>query len=168
VIAREALEGLGCDEAVKALEVSETSKDYQGLYRDVREFKPPTDAEIAAAPMPPSRVQPKGVRAAMVDVDQRWDFLKASQAAGWNPPPNHPDVSPKHEAKMLWESYREMARLDEAKAKGEDFLKHAAEAERLAGELEEALLSGDGAAATAAFRKVKKNCDACHSAYRNN
>jgi cytochrome c556 len=167
MIAREGLEGLSCEDAVKALELSQTGKEYAGLYRDVREFKAPTDAQIAAAPKPQSRVRPAGVRAAMVGVDKRFDLLKASQAAGWKTPPAHPDVSPEHEAKMLWELYREMARLDEAKGKGEDFLKHAAEAEGLAGNLEEALRAGDNEAATAAFRKLKKSCDACHSVYRN-
>ncbi|MCK6459080.1 MAG: hypothetical protein L6Q95_04215, partial [Planctomycetes bacterium] len=73
MIAREALDGLSCDDAVKALELSETGKEYEGLYRDVREFKKPTDAEIAAAPKPPASVKPAGVRASMVDVDKRFD-----------------------------------------------------------------------------------------------
>jgi protein tyrosine phosphatase (PTP) superfamily phosphohydrolase (DUF442 family) len=167
MIARECLEGVTPEEAVKALELSETSKDYTGLYRDVREFRAPTAAQIAAAPKPPSVVKPSGVRAAMVDVDKRFDFLKASMEAGWKSPPKAPDVSPKHEAKMLWELYREMARQDDAKARGEDFVKHAADAEKHAGELEEALRAGDNAGATAAFKGLKKNCDACHSVYRN-
>ena len=167
MIAREALEGLSCEDAVKSLELSETGKEYEGLYRDVREFKAPTAAQIAAAPKPPSCVTPKGVRAAMVDVDKRFAFLKASMENGWNTPPKSPDVSPKHEAKMLWELYREMARLDEAKGKGEDFLKQAADAEKHAGELEEALKAGNNEAATGAFKNLKKNCDSCHSVYRN-
>jgi protein tyrosine phosphatase (PTP) superfamily phosphohydrolase (DUF442 family) len=167
MIARECLEGVSADDAVKALELSETSRDYTGLYRDVREFKAPTAAQIAAAPKPPSAVKPKGVQAAMVDVDKRFDFLKQSMENGWNPPAKSPDVSPKHEAKMLWELYREMARQDDAKAKGEEFLKYSADAEKHAGSLEEALRAGSNEAATAAFKALKKNCDSCHSVYRN-
>lgn len=167
MIARECLEGVTPAEAVKALELSETSKDYTGLYRDVREFKAPTAVQIAAAPKPPSVVKPAGVRAAMVDVDERFDFLKASMENGWKSPPKAPDVSPKHEAKMLWELYREMARMDEAKGEGADFLKHASDAEKLAGSLEEALRAGSNDAATAAFKNLKKSCDSCHSVYRN-
>jgi cytochrome c556 len=100
-------------------------------------------------------------------VDQRFEFLKACQAAGWKTPLDKPDVSPKHEARMLWELYREMARLDEAKAKGEDFIKHAADAEKHAVDLEAALKAGDQEAATAAMKSLKKNCDSCHSMYRN-
>ena len=167
MIAREALEGLSCDDAVKALELSETGKEYEGLYRDVREFKAPTAAQIAAAPKAPSRVTAKGVRAAMVDVDKRFEFLKACQAAGWKTPPEEPDVSPKHEAKMLSELYREMARLDEAKAKGDEFMRHTADAEKHADELGEALIAGKNEAASAALKTLKKSCDACHSVYRN-
>jgi hypothetical protein len=167
MIARECLEGITPEEAVKSLELSETGKDYTGLYRDVREFKAPTDAQIAAAPKPPSAVRPAGVRAAMVDVDKRFDLLKASQAAGWKTPPGHPDVTPKHEAKMLWELCRELVRMDEAKGKGSEFLKHAGDAEKVAGTLEEALRAGNNDAATAAFKGLKKNCDSCHSVYRN-
>ncbi len=168
MIARECLEGVTPEEAVKALELSETGKDYTGLYRDVREFKAPTAAQIAAAPKPPSCVKPKGVRAVMVEVDERFEALKASQAAGWKSPPGHPDVSAKHEAKMLWELYREMARLEDAKAKGADFVKHTADAEKAAVSLEKALRAGDHDAATAAFKNLKKTCDSCHSVYRNN
>jgi protein tyrosine phosphatase (PTP) superfamily phosphohydrolase (DUF442 family) len=167
MIAREALEGLSCDDAVKALELSETGKDYAGLYRDVHEFKAPTAAQIDAAPAPPSAVKPVGVRAAMVEVDKRFEFLKACQAAGWKSPPDQPDLSPKHEAKMLWELYREIARQDEAKGHGEDFLKYDAAAEKHAGDLEAALKDGNAEAATAAMKSLKKNCDACHSVYRN-
>jgi len=167
MIAREAIDGISCEEAVKSLEISETGKEYIGLYRDVREFKMPTAAQIDAAPNAPSRVTPKGVRATMVGVDERFELLKASMAAGWQTPPGHPDISPKHEAKMLWELYREMLRLEEAKAKGEDFGKQAEDAEAHAGDLESALTAGDNAAATEALRKLKKNCDACHSVYRN-
>jgi protein tyrosine phosphatase (PTP) superfamily phosphohydrolase (DUF442 family) len=167
MIARECLDGISPAEAIAGLELSQTGKEYEGLYRDVREFKRPTEAQIAEAPKAPSVVRPAGVRAAMVDVDKKFELLKASQAAGWKTPPAHPDVSPKHEAKMLWELYREMLRLEDAKAKGEDFVKHSTEAEALAASLEEALKANNAEAATAAQKKLKKNCDACHSIYRN-
>jgi protein tyrosine phosphatase (PTP) superfamily phosphohydrolase (DUF442 family) len=167
MIARISCDGISNAEGVKGLEISETSPNYEGLYRDVREFKPPSAEAIAKAPKPQSRVMPQGVRATMVDVDQRFELLKASQEAGWKTPKEHPDVSPAHEARMLWELYREMARTDEAKGKGADFLAHAAEAEKLGTTLEGAIRAGDVEAAAKAYKGLKKNCDACHSVYRN-
>jgi len=167
MVARICVDGITPEEAIHGLELSETSPNYEGLWRDVRNTKPPSEAALAAAPVPPSRVVPEGVRASMVDVNLRFDFLKASSEQGWKPPAGHPDVSPPHEARMLWERYREIARLDDAKAKGEEFLGYTAEGEKHAVRLEEALRAGDAEAAAAAFRSVKKNCDACHSLYRN-
>jgi len=167
MVARICIDGITPEEAVHGLELSETSPKYEGLWRDVRNTKPPSEAALAAAPEPPSCVKPEGVRAAMVDVSARFDFLKASAGEGWGTPAGHPDVSPPHEARMLWESFREIARLDEAKAKGEEFLTYMAEGEKHAVSLEEALRAGDTQAAGSAFRGVKKNCDACHSVYRN-
>ncbi len=167
MIARECLEGVSAEDAVKALELSETSRDYAGLYRDVHEFKAPSAEVIAAAPRPPAAVKPKGIQAAMVGVDHRFDFLKRSMENGWNPPAKSPDVSPAHEAKMLWELYREMARQDDAKARGEDFLKHAADAEKHAVALEEELRAGNHDAAMDAFRNLKRSCDSCHADFRN-
>jgi protein tyrosine phosphatase (PTP) superfamily phosphohydrolase (DUF442 family) len=167
MVARICVDGISNEEAVKGLEISETSPNYEGLYRDVRECRPPSAGAIAKAPPPQSRVMPQGVRATMVSVDQRFELLKASQAEGWKTPKDHPDVSPAHEARMLWELYRELARTDEAKAKGPDFLSHAVEAEKLGTTLEEAIRAGNAEAAGKAYKGLKKNCDACHSVYRN-
>jgi cytochrome c556 len=60
-----------------------------------------------------------------------------------------------------------MARTDEARVKGEDFLKYAADAEQMGVRLEESLRAGDAEAAGRAYRGLKKNCDACHSQYRD-
>jgi cytochrome c556 len=80
----------------------------------------------------------------------------------------HPDVDQPHEAKMLWEQMREMARLDECKDLGADFLRLLADSEAKSKELEAALRSGDLKAAGAAHAAVKQSCDACHAKYRNN
>jgi len=167
MVARICVDGITPEEAVHGLELSETSPKYEGLWRDVRNTKPPSAAALAAAPTPPSRVLPQGVRATMVEVNVRYDFLAESAGEGWKAPKAHPDVSPPHEARMLWELYREMARLDDAKAKGADFLTLTGEGEKYAVSLEEALRAGDTEGARKAYLGVKKNCDACHSLYRN-
>jgi hypothetical protein len=103
-----------------------------------------------------------------VGVDLRFENLKASKSAKWGVPPASPDVDPPHEARMLWEHYREIARLDEAKELGDTFLKLLAEGEAAATSLESALRAKDAKASDEAHERVRKSCAACHSKYRDN
>ncbi len=168
MIARMAIDGVDAATAVEDLKSSGCSPNYPGLYRDVAAFVPPSAAELATVPDDlPSVVEPAGILDAMVDVDFRNDLLKACKEAGWRTPEKHPDVSPKHEATMLWEHYRELARLDESKAKGAEFMQLLAAEEHAAKTLEEALARNDAAAADGAFQTVSDGCNTCHKKYRN-
>jgi hypothetical protein len=168
MMARVALEGISNEQAVHCMEESGTSPKYQGLYRDVRAFKVPTRAELDAAPDAPNKVVPAGLRAMMVDVSHRFEFIKASKIEKWKAPADSPDVSPAHEARMLWELYRESARLEESKKLGDEFLAMLKDGEEAAVSLEKALRGNDAEAAGKAYKAVKANCGACHSEYRNN
>ncbi len=168
MVARITLEGVSGEEAVEGLRISGTSPEYEGLYRDVREFKAPDAATLAKLSGElPSAVVPEGVRAAMVHLDERWELLKACRDADWKTPAKQPDVSPAHEARMVWESYREMARTAEAESHGASFLEHCADAEKHATSLETALRAGDREAAEKAFKASIKSCNACHADFRN-
>jgi len=165
-IAREGVEGVSNEEANAGLKET-CSPDYTGLYRDVLAFQAPSAATLAALPELPEAIRPAGLRAAMVAVDMHWDLMKACKEAGWDVPADHPDVVPMHEATILKEALREVGRLDEGKAKGDDFLAQLARAETAATKLETVLRGTDTAAATAAFAEVKASCAACHSTYRD-
>jgi len=167
MLARMAVEGVTNETAVKGLEISGTSPKYAGLWESVREFKVPTEAELSKITTLPSSVKPEGLRGMMVDVSHRYAFLKASKMEDWKTPEDHPDVSPPHEARMLWERYREIVRLDEAKKLGKEFLRLANEGEKHATALEEALRAKNFERAGQAYKKLKKNCDSCHADYRN-
>ena len=167
MVSRIALDGISHEDAVRCMEESGTSPMYIGLYRDVRAFARPTMAEIDAAPTAPSRVVPDGVRATMVGVSDRFELLKESKSQNWKVPADSPDVSPPHEARMLWELFREVARLDEAKKKGPDFRIFLKQGEDAAVSLEKALRAADHAGAAKAYRRVKASCNACHAEFRN-
>ncbi len=156
------------DQAVKEMEASKTSRTYSGLYRDIAAYEAPTAEQLATVKDLPSKVLPAGLRAGMVDVSLRWEFLKLAQANGWKPMADHPDVSPPHEARMLWELYREMARNDkECKDKGEIFIAYMQASEDAAIALEKAIRAEDVKAADKYFEVVKTNCADCHRDYRN-
>ncbi len=165
-----AIDGISHDVARKRLKISGTSPKYEGLYRDVAAFKQPTAKELASVTDKdlPSRVKPKGEQAAMVDVSMKFEYLAESRDLKWKALPDHPDVSPPHEARMLWETYREMARLEKVKARSEDYRVMLTKSEEAAIALEKAIRAGDVDAADKHFKVIKKLCNDCHAPYRNN
>jgi protein tyrosine phosphatase (PTP) superfamily phosphohydrolase (DUF442 family) len=168
-VVRVALEGATNEEALEGLKDSGCAAVYKGLFRDVVTCVAPTADELARVPANlPSYVPPGDVAVAMVGADMRFDRLKLSKTAKWGVPANHPDVDPPHEATMLWEQFKEIARLDDAKRRGGEFIELLASAERSAKALEGAIQRNDAAAADAAQNAVKQSCDACHAKYRNN
>lgn len=163
------LEGLSPELAVERLKTSRTSAAYVGLYRDVRAFQPPTQAELEAITEAdlPSAVRPEGVRAAMVQLDIRFEFLKSAQAESFTGVSGNPDISPPHEALMLEEAYREMARLEESIDSGEKFLAYTEQSEAAARRLAEAIKAKDQAAATHEMVVLANLCTACHHDFRD-
>ncbi len=167
MIARIALEGISNDEAVAAMKLSGTSAKYTGLYADVQAFVPDREAVAAVPADLPSYVAPAGLVDAMVHVDERFSNLQDSREAKWTVPAQNPDVDPPHEARMIWEHFREIARTDEAKKLGDAFAAHLSRSETAAKSLEDALRRSDSVASEAAYTDVKAGCKSCHDDFRN-
>jgi len=159
------------EQALEEMKTSGTDPKYEGLFRDVAAQRPYTPEELAALPDAsklPSAVRPGDLATAMVDVDLRWEHLKAVKAADWGVPPSNPDVDPPHEAMMLWEHFNEIARLPDARQCGDDFEKWVTQAQDASKALEDAIRAKDAAAAAAAFERNGKTCAGCHKKYRDN
>jgi protein tyrosine phosphatase (PTP) superfamily phosphohydrolase (DUF442 family) len=169
MLCRIAADGISNATALEGLKISGTSKSYKGLYRDVDMFRAPSAETLAGVSADlPSKVLPEGLRAGMVKISHDWERLKLCEEAGWNVPADHPDVDPPHEARMLWETFREMGRTDkESRAKGEIYLKYLKASEDAAIELEKAIRAGDVETAGVKFAEVKDLCASCHRDYRN-
>ena len=139
-----------------------TAEDYAGLFRSVREFQPvpPSAGELPEVAETPALVD------AMVAIDERFDLLKAIQKAGWK---TSPDKSPAHEATLLWEQLRELARTEDTARRPGDYRAQLAASEKAAEALRAALRSAapDRPALDAAFKKAGQSCTACHKAHRN-
>ncbi|MGH7972134.1 MAG: cytochrome c [Limisphaerales bacterium] len=164
----EADEGWTPEQAVAWLRQVGTSDDYPGLYRSAREFKPPTPAELAAATNFPELAPTSSLVDTMVAIDERSSWLKQSQQAGWKSPPGHPDMSPVHEAMMLWELFKEVPRATDLSGRTEDFRQKLDEAALAAENLHSVLAKpGAGPALDAAFSRSTQSCAACHKSYRN-
>jgi hypothetical protein len=163
------LDGASCEQAVADMKLAGTDPGYEGLYRDVANFRPVTAEELATvteADLPPTARTPDLVDA-MVNIDGGFDRMKAVRKAGWKTPADMPDVSPAHEARILAEHFREMRRLDEAKRRPADFQGWAAGAETAAWDLEKAIQAADADAAAKALDRVAVSCKDCHNSYRN-
>jgi hypothetical protein len=145
-----------------------TAEDYPGLYRAAREFKPPTDAQLAAVTELPEVARISSLVDTMVVIDGLHDWLEKSQKAGWKSPPRQADISPAHEGTILWEEFREMARTPDSTHRPPDFRRELADAEQAAARLRNLMTSHAPAEVLdAAFKQVTQSCTACHKAYRN-
>lgn len=156
------------ERAERWLSVAGTDPKYSGLAGLPRTLNRPSAEALDALPpdFPTVAKVPDLVRL-MVEVDTRWDHLKAVKAAGWKTPSDHADLDPPHEAVILAEQYREAARLAESSARGKEFVGLLMEGETAANELEKALRAKDAKAATAAFGRSQAACTACHQKFRD-
>jgi hypothetical protein len=154
--------------AERWLSVAGTDPKYSGLAGLPRTFHPPSVATLDAATtdFPTVAVVPDLVRT-MVEMDTRWDHLRAVKAAGWRTPTDHADLDPPHEAVMLAELYREASRLGESSARGKEFVALLAEGAASAEELGKALRANDAKAGAAAFARSQAACTACHQKFRD-
>lgn len=164
----EASAGWTPQQAVAWLHEAGTSPDYPGLFRAAREFKMPTPAQLAAVKTFPEITRPSSLVEAMVAMDGHFTWLKQAQKVGWKTPPGHADIAPAHEATMLWEQLREIARLPETASRPDDFRLKLATAEKSAEGLRMVFKTdGDQAALDAAFKRAGQSCSNCHKEYRN-
>lgn len=152
-----------------------TATNYAGLYGVVRGFHAPTAGQLRALPSEfPETAQVSGLVEVMVEIDERWTHLKAARAAGYQPPPSHPDIVPANEAVLLWEHYREAQRLPDSTQLGEDFVRRLATAETEGREAER-LLRRFAAESTPnaraeldrSFDLMGRSCSTCHRQYRD-
>jgi hypothetical protein len=163
-------EHCGVEQALAEMKRAGTDPHYAGLYASPRQLHRPTKEELDRVPDDfPEVAQVGGLAQAMVGIDDHWDWLKQTRAAGWKVPPDHPDIEPAREALMLVEGYREAARLPDVKTRPEELRRWLAEVEANAQDLEKALRQVPPAAdaAEASFKKVSAACTRCHASYRD-
>ena len=169
VVAAMTVDGWTPAQAVAALREIGTSPHYEGLYETARDFRKPSQSELDRADASFPRIaRSVDLVDTMVQVDQRWDHLKAAHKAGWAVPKDFPDIDPPHEALILSELFREAHRPGGAAAgRPADLLTRLAEAESQAQTLEAALRRDDRFAADAAAKSLESSCTACHDRYRD-
>ncbi|MCA8925968.1 MAG: cytochrome c [Planctomycetes bacterium] len=153
-------------EATARMQVSGTSPSYPGLYGCVALATPTTAARLDALPTEfPEVWEPQGLVKSMVEVAHAFEHLQDVREAGWRAPASHPDLVPAAEAGRLADLFRT---LDTA-GRPDDFQAWARESQRLASEVEEALVGGGFATdeLDSRLQRLGQTCKACHAPYRN-
>lgn len=170
-----ATEGWSKDQAVSWMEKAGASPDYAGLYASARAFVPPSAEELKMLGTDlPERAKVAALVEMMVQVDARWDHLKAVQKAGYKAPPDQPDLDAPHEALQLLELFREASRLRESRDKGEEFSRQMSAAETRVAHLQKTMSAHAKTPSSSslqdletAFVAVAKSCTSCHARYRD-
>lgn len=156
-------------QAEEFLREAGTSPEYPGLFRAVINFVPPTTVELAAVSTNFTSVaHTPSLVDAMVAIDEYYGHLTISQQGRWQTLAR-PDLAPPHEAALVWEQFRELARSEDAASRPVDFRTKLANAEAAAKALRDAWagLQLDTTAADAAFKRISQSCADCHRTYRN-
>lgn len=162
------------DHATSWLKRAGTSPEYRGLYATVADFTAPSPDELERTPGDfPERTAPPPLVELMIDVDGKWDAMKAIRESGYRPPASSPDDDPPHMARQLVEQFKELARAAQ-KSRNPDFTDRAESTAKLAGEFEAALRRYVEAPTEAARKKIDetfiavgKSCTACHARHRD-
>ena len=155
-------------QAIDWLKAAGTAPDYAGLYKAVGEFQIPTAEQLRAVSADfPERAKVSAQADAMVQLDEHFDHLKLLQKSAWKAPAAHPDLVAKNEALLLLESFRELLRRDDSKAKGGDYLACLEASESLAATLHQSLTDAGTGEADAAMRDLTQRCVQCHKQFRN-
>lgn len=163
-------EGWTRDQAERWLTQAGTSTNYSGLYATVRDWqRPGADALTGVSSDFPEIARTSDLVRAMVEVDRAWDHLKAIAEAGFQAPPDQPDLVPLREAQRLAERLAESQQHAERAQADADLRQRLDEAARQARALAR-LLAADPLPSESLrrqFKIVAQSCTDCHRAYRD-
>lgn len=157
------------EQGVAFMKKAGTGANYTGLYACAAEAVVIDEGTLQRAPHDfPAIRKPKGITAAMVDIDGCYDRLGAIKAAGWKTPADHPDLVPVSEAGQLADHYRNSGEDPKAKSLGADFARRLTEAVQHATALEDSLAqNADNEKLGKLWAPIVADCKSCHAAYRD-
>jgi protein tyrosine phosphatase (PTP) superfamily phosphohydrolase (DUF442 family) len=147
-----------------------TAPNYTGLYACIAAATPAPAVALDNTPSDfPEAHQAQGIVAAMIEVDLAFEHLTDIRAAGWQTPPDHPDLVPAAEAGRLTNNLRLTAEDTRATAEhGDDYTHLLLDSIAKASNLEELLVrSAPAANLEAAYKHLQASCNSCHTKYRD-
>lgn len=157
------------EQGVAFMKKAGTAAGYAGLYACVAEARPVDRATLDAAPADfPAVRRPKGVTAAMVEIDEVFEHLKEVRAAGWSVPPENPDLVPAALAGRIADLLRHSGEDPKVAPWGSAYAALLADAIARATALEDAIIAkADAARLETDWAKVSASCKDCHVKHRD-
>jgi protein tyrosine phosphatase (PTP) superfamily phosphohydrolase (DUF442 family) len=151
--------------AEELLRLAGTSRDYHGLYRDVREFVPPAPDQ----PLPElvEVAQVDSLVSGMAELGRYFDELKLCREARWEIPAEHPDLVPRGIARLVQEGLHELGRTADLSAYTGEFRSLLQASDETAERLCQALAGSDLEVMEREFSKLEKSCGQCHAEWRD-
>lgn len=157
-------------DALSILKRAGTSRQYDGLYRDVLGAKPVakdqlqdrTDSLAETTP-------PEGLKKAMLAINRITSDLDRIQKANWRMIAQHPDLDPKSSAVQLAEQFRELARslAKDSQHYSPDLVSELKDTERIAWRLAGDIENADGESLSQHFATLRASCRSCHARFRD-
>ncbi|MCH8054427.1 MAG: cytochrome c [Planctomycetes bacterium] len=95
--------------------------------------------------------------------------MKLLNQAGWRTPPEHPDIDPANESKILAEYFKALCDDPKIKSRSEEFRQMLNGSLKLAEDLRQSISgrTADAKNAEFYFDRLKQSCKSCHAQYRN-
>ncbi|MCG8650082.1 MAG: hypothetical protein MI861_09625 [Pirellulales bacterium] len=160
-------------QAMSVLTIAGTSPEYQGLFRVVDQATSVDNLSKIKVDFQESVAVPP-LAASMVSLELSFDRMRKIEAARWQPPPQHPDLSPRHEALMMREHLTEMLRTEAVQKQPAEFQQLLERNHKNAQSLETQLAKASGQLSkdsrsrlSATLSAIKTDCVLCHRKYRN-
>lgn len=155
---------ISLEHALDLMKSAGTGKDYVGLWRDVKAFKPASND--ASLPELVEIAKVESLTTAMASVGRAFDNVKLCGMSDWNTPADHPDLVPAAEARLVQEGLHESLRHCDTAA-SDEFRQWLSQSDDLAEQLCQAISARKSADATSAFRALEAKCVECHTKHRN-
>ena len=156
-------------EMKERMQVAETSQHYTGLWEAVEQQQSINIFDVVEnEKIFPSVVNPKGMTAQMVAIDEALDRLLLVKQSKWLIPESHPDLAPAADAGMIAETFRSMQLEKESPLLKKNFTDLIINAFHEASGLEQALKTEtiDVELFDEYLHSVEQSCIHCHNAWR--
>jgi hypothetical protein len=150
--------------SIEIMVLAGTSRDYVGLWRDVKAFVVP-DERVQLPPL--VEVAPlESLTAAMSRVSRRLGTLKASSTAGFGSSATAVHHTSAHDALLLHEALHEASR-NLSSDYNREFKTWLTQSVNAAKAVHDSLRSGSADTARRHFQALQRSCTQCHKTYRN-